>query len=60
MVTASQTFSGWLPTLLPGTMQQQLGDALLPWLDALKRAAEKSDLRKCLPGAPLDTSVIIE
>ncbi len=43
MVTTTETFSGWLPTLLPGTMQQQLDDALPPWLDALKSVAEKPE-----------------
>jgi len=43
MVTTTETFSGWLPTLLPGTMQQQLDEALPPWLDALKAAAERPE-----------------
>jgi uncharacterized protein YndB with AHSA1/START domain len=42
-VTTTETFSGWLATLLPGTMQQQLDDTLPPWLDALRRAAEKPE-----------------
>jgi hypothetical protein len=42
-VTTTETFSGWLPTFLPGTMQQQLDVALPPWLDALKTVAEKSE-----------------
>jgi uncharacterized protein YndB with AHSA1/START domain len=43
VVTTTETFSGWLPTLLPGTMQQQLDGTLPPWLDALKRVAEQAD-----------------
>jgi hypothetical protein len=43
MVTTTETFSGWLPSLLPGTLQQQLDDTLPPWLGALKRVAERFD-----------------
>ncbi len=41
VVTTTETFEGWLPTILPGVMQKTLDEALPAWLAALKAAAEK-------------------
>lgn len=40
IVTTSESFDGWLPSLLSGTMQGTLDDSLPAWLSALKQRAE--------------------
>jgi uncharacterized protein YndB with AHSA1/START domain len=47
LVTTNETFDGWLPWLLHGTMQQKLEDTLPRWLASLKTAAER-------PATPVD------
>ena len=41
IVRTSETFDGWLPRLMPGTMQDKLEDTLPAWLAALKAEAER-------------------
>jgi len=41
LVTTYETFDGWLPWLMRGTMQQKLEDTLPQWLAWLKAAAEE-------------------
>jgi uncharacterized protein YndB with AHSA1/START domain len=41
VVTTTETFDGWLPTLLPRMMQKTLDDTLPALLSSLKAAAEK-------------------
>lgn len=41
VVTTSETFDGWLPRLMPRTMQRKLEATLPAWLAALKREAER-------------------
>jgi uncharacterized protein YndB with AHSA1/START domain len=40
VVTTAETFDGWLPSLMPGTMQKKLDDTLPALLASLKVAAE--------------------
>jgi uncharacterized protein YndB with AHSA1/START domain len=40
-VTTTETFDGWLPTVLPGAMQKTLDDTLPALLASLKVAAER-------------------
>jgi len=40
VVRTSETFDGWLPALMPDTMQRKLDSTLPRWLTALKLAAE--------------------
>lgn len=39
-VTTAETFSGWLPAIMPGTMQKTLDDTLPALLQSLKLASE--------------------
>jgi hypothetical protein len=39
-VTTEETLEGWLPRLMPDTMQKNLDESLSSWLAALKAAAE--------------------
>ena len=41
VVTTTESFDGWLPAILPGTMQKTLDDTLPALLASLKVAAEK-------------------
>ena len=41
VVTTTETFDGWLPTIMPGTMQKKLDDTLPALLASLKVAAER-------------------
>jgi uncharacterized protein YndB with AHSA1/START domain len=47
VVTTTETFDGWLPTLMPGAMQKTLDQTLPALLASLKAAAEhpRSDSR---------------
>jgi hypothetical protein len=40
-VTTTETFDGWMPRLMPRTMQKMLDDTLPKLLASLKRAAEQ-------------------
>ena len=52
-VRTSETFTGWLPRLMPGTMQEKLDSTLPLWLSALKLAAEaKGGPRSDAPNLP--------
>lgn len=41
VVKTSETFDGWLPRLIPQTMQKKLDQTLSAWLEALKLEAER-------------------
>jgi uncharacterized protein YndB with AHSA1/START domain len=41
VVTTTESFDGWLPAILPGTMRKMLDDTLPALLASLKVAAEK-------------------
>jgi uncharacterized protein YndB with AHSA1/START domain len=41
-VTTSETFDGWLPSLMPRTMQKKLDETLPALLASLKAAAERA------------------
>jgi uncharacterized protein YndB with AHSA1/START domain len=41
VVTTTESFDGWLPAIMPGTMQKKLDDTLPALLASLKIAAEK-------------------
>ena len=41
IVRTSETFDGWLPRLMPQTMQKKLDETLPAWLAALKLEAER-------------------
>ena len=41
VVKTSETFDGWLPRLMPQTMQKKLDETLPAWLEALKLEAER-------------------
>jgi uncharacterized protein YndB with AHSA1/START domain len=43
IVRTHETFDGWLPWLLKGTMQQTLDDTLPRWLETLKATAERPE-----------------
>jgi uncharacterized protein YndB with AHSA1/START domain len=42
LVTTSETFDGWLPSLMPRTMQKTLDATLPALLESLRRAAERA------------------
>ncbi len=42
LVTTSETFDGWLPTVMPRTMQRKLDETLPALLRSLKTAAERA------------------
>lgn len=47
VVRTEESFNGWLPRLLRGSMQKKLDETLPQWLASLKRAAESGDVAYC-------------
>lgn len=43
VVRTHETFDGWLPWLLTGTMQKTLDETLPKWLETLKATAERAE-----------------